>query len=505
MDDLSKNEQVNINDQDESIKNNKPSIFKNGIINTLYQMLIIITPLITTPYVSRILGADGIGVYSYTHSLVTYFVMFAGLGTVSYGTREIARRRLSKCDYSQAFWEIEILTLITSATCILIWCTISYLYKDYTIYLFICTMYILATLFDISWLYAGLEKFKYTIIINSLFKIGGIVAIFIFVKNDNDIFNYILINAGVIMLGNISMWIFLPVVLSKCRFSFKSLRIHFKETLIYFIPTIATTIYTVLDKSLLGIICKSDELNGYYEQGTKILNISKTIAFVGVIGVVMPRMSFLYKINDIEQVKKILYVSSNIVFSLSTSITIGVISIADIFIPMFLGDGYSEVVKIIYFMMPLCFIISISYLLGGLYYTPIGKRKLSSLFLIIASIVNLSLNLVFIPLWNIYGAIIASIIAEILIVVLYLIYCDNFITIKQLVKYLWKKIIASGVMFIAIYFFKRINIHVFDIEIYNLIIKNILCIFIGVLSFFIVLLVLNDEIIKIVKRIIFRR
>ena len=154
------------------------NIKKNIAYNTFYQILCLITPMITIPYVSRILGPDGVGIYSYTHSLVTYFVMFAALGTATYGAREISRNRENKKNVSKLFWEIELLTIFTSVICVLAWLLFSVIYSEYRPFMLILTLNIFATMFDISWLYTGLEKFKYTVSVNSIFKILGVIFSF---------------------------------------------------------------------------------------------------------------------------------------------------------------------------------------------------------------------------------------------------------------------------------------------------------------------------------------
>lgn len=97
------------------------SIKKNYIYNTIYQVLSLITPLITAPYISRVLGSNGVGIYSYTNSIVTYFTLFAALGTASYGQREIAMHRDDPETSSKLFWEIEILSLTTTAVSLIVW------------------------------------------------------------------------------------------------------------------------------------------------------------------------------------------------------------------------------------------------------------------------------------------------------------------------------------------------------------------------------------------------
>ena len=169
---------------------NTPSLRINIILNMLYEVLIVLTPLITAPYVSRVLQPDGVGIYSYTNSLLTYFTMAASLGTLSYGKKAIAELRTDKKKYSKAFWEIELITVITTSICLALWISFALMYKQYSAYMLVLSSALLATLFDISWLYGGLEKFQYTVSVNSICKLISIVCIFCFVKNKNDVILY---------------------------------------------------------------------------------------------------------------------------------------------------------------------------------------------------------------------------------------------------------------------------------------------------------------------------
>lgn len=173
-----------------------------------------IASLITVPYVARVLGVDCWNI-CYTHSLQMYFAMFAALGTVSYGSREIARVRRDEKSRSKLFGEIEILTIFTSTICIAIRYVMSFMYKEYRIYLIILSANIFATMFDISWFSTGLEQFRYTVAQNSIFKVLSIIAIFAFVKNEKDVAMYIAILAFSTLLGNMSMWIYLPKFIVK--------------------------------------------------------------------------------------------------------------------------------------------------------------------------------------------------------------------------------------------------------------------------------------------------
>lgn len=426
------------------------SIKKNFILNTAYQILTMIIPFITTPYIARVLTADGVGIYSYTNAYQMYFAMFAALGTVSYGSREIARNRNDKEIRSRLFWEIETLSVITTLICLVGWGIFILFIRDYKIYYLILSLSLLAVMFDISWFYTGIEHFKYIVFQNGLFRILGVVALFLFVKSKDDIAVYIAIMALTTVLANLSMWIYLPKFIQKTAIKLSNLRLHFKETLVYFIPTIATSVYTVLDKTLIGIITKDTFQNGYYEEATKIINMAKTVTFASLNGVLGSRISYLFAEGKTEEIKRRIQTSMDYILFMGLGICFGIIGVADRFVPLFFGQGFDEVVQLLYFFSPIVIIIGISNCLGAQYYTPAGLRKKSAVYIVIGAAVNLGLNICLIPFLRSRGAVIASVAAELLIMILYLAKSNGYVKIKQLLSVAWKKLIAALVMVVLI-------------------------------------------------------
>ena len=165
----------------------QPSIRKNYIYNTLYEILAIISPLITAPYISRIFGSDGVGIYSYTNAIAVYFTMIAALGIKSYGQREIAQHRDNKKETSKLFWELEIVCISSTIIALLGWTILILISKKYSMYYMVLTMTVLATAFDISWFWSGQEQFKFIVIRNSIVKILGIILLFTFVRKKTDL------------------------------------------------------------------------------------------------------------------------------------------------------------------------------------------------------------------------------------------------------------------------------------------------------------------------------
>ncbi len=427
------------------------SIKKNIALNTAYQLLLIITPFITAPYVSRVLGPDGVGIYSYTQSILSYFLLFAALGTASYGGREIARNRDNILQTSKLFWEIELLTVFTTLICLLIWGIVIVLGGQYSLYFLIMSINLLAVLFDISWFYSGIEQFQHIVVQNSLFKILGIVCIFLFVKEPQDLTLYVAIMCVSGLLSNLSMWVYLPKYIQKINWHDLKIFPHLKETLIYFVPTIATSVYTILDKTLIGMITQDNAQNGYYEQATKIINMAKTIAFVATNSVLSVRMSYLFTKDKKDEIKKGIDQNLSYICFMGIGIAFGLIGVAARFVPCFFGEGYDAVIGLLLIFSPIILIIGISNCLGSLYYTPAGLRALSAKFLIAGSIINLILNCILIPHFESSGAAIASVIAELVITILYIANCNGLVTLRQIWRNCWKRLISGGIMLLVIF------------------------------------------------------
>ena len=428
----------------------QPSLKKNIAISTLYQILLIILPIVTAPYIARVLGPDQSGVYDYTTSIMTYFAMFAALGTASYGVREIARVRDDAAMRSKLFWEIELMTVMTSSVCIVVWFIFIALTPQYkTIYL-VLTMGLLSTMFDISWFFAGMEQFKYTVTKNAACKLIGVILMFLFVKKQEDLLLYVIIIISSTMIGNLSMWLYVPRFVEKVDFRTLTFRKHFHETLIYFVPTVATSVYTVLDRTLIGVITKNKAENGCYHYAMQIVNMMKALTFSSLNMVLGSRLSFLFAEKKYDEIKEKIADSTNYILFMGIGICFGMIGVAKRFVPVFLGAGYDRVVTMLILMSPIVIIIGISNCLGSQYFTPAGYRKLSARYIIIGAVVNLLLNLVLIPKFWGYGAIVASLIAEGAITVLYLKNCNGYLRVSTIIKDSWKKLIAGLIMLIVI-------------------------------------------------------
>lgn len=440
----------------------RTSLKINFLLNTFLQILNLLAPFLTMPYVSRVLGVEQIGVFSYTNSLNFYFVMLAGLGTATYGIIEIAKVRDDIEERSRAFWGIELITVITTSVCIVAWIVFSLLYQAHTGILLAMTVYLLAVVFDISWFFLGMEQVQFSVLVNAFFKIIGILLTFVLVKSPQDVVKYVYILSGTMLVGNISMWIFLPKFIKLTKVPGNQLWKHIQGTILYFIPTVASSVYLVLDKTLIGIITHDNVQNAYYEQATKIINLVKTVTFTSLNTLIGSRMAYLFAHDQRQEIAQKRDFALEYVLTIGIGAAFGIVGVSSIFVPLFFGEAYTEASDFLILMTPLIPIMGISNLIGNLYYNPSGRRKKSTTLLLIGCGVNLVLNAIFIPHFYGTGAIVASILAEILITVMYVNCSRQFVTGRMLLQIAWKKMIAGAVMLVFLLTVKHYIQNVFS-------------------------------------------
>lgn len=423
----------------------KQSIKVNYILNTAYEILTLITPLITAPYISRVLGPDGVGVYSYTVSVVSFFIMFAVLGTTTYGQRAIARCRDDRRKLSKCFWEIEILSIVTTLISIIAWAIFIYISNEYRIYFAILSFELIAAIFDIIWFYRGIEYFKVIVIRNASIRILSIICLFVFVTRKEHVWIYILISALGKFFGNLSMWIPLRKYIDRVDIKELSIKPHVKETFAYFIPTAAASIYSYLDKIMIGAFTDTTFENGYYEQTQKIIKIAYTV-LVSLNTVMSARMSYLFAKDKKDEIIDKLEKALAFIVVLGIPLVFGVSGIASNFVPWFFGDGYDAVVILLILSSPLIVIMSIHNFLSAQYLIPSGQRVRSTKGVITGAVINLLLNALLIPRYHAVGAVIATLVAETSICVVYFYMSKEYVPVSTLFKFMPKPLASAIVM-----------------------------------------------------------
>jgi len=464
----------------------KKKITINYIFNLSYQILVIILPLITTPYVSRILGPDGIGTYSYTTSIVTYFILFGCIGLNLYGQREIAYYQEDKEKRSTAFFEILLLKMCTMSISIIIFLMTIQIMSQYKILFYIQIIDLIANMLDITYFYQGIEDFKKIVIRNVFVKIVGIICIFTFVQQKSDLPLYAFIYSFSLLIGNLSMWLTIHKYVSKVPLNSLKIKKHLKPTLILFFPQIAISIYTVLDRFMIGLITNNTTEIGYYEQAQKIVKLALTVV-TSLSTVMLPRIANLFIQKD--QKKIIQYTEKSLTYTLLIAFPImfGLIGISFNLIPWFLGQEFLESANILIITSPVVIFIGISNILGFQYLIPTRRQNIYTISTIVGSCINIVLNCLFIPIFLSTGAAIASVIAEFSVVIVQLFSISKEINIMRVIFQSKNYILSSFIMFILIF--------VLSSQFEASMVMTLILIIIGVFIYFGLLILVKDNLI----------
>ena len=459
------------------------SVKKNYLYNLLYQMTSVLLPVLTIPYVSRVLSADGIGINTVTYANTQYFILLGSLGISIYATKKIATIREKKDKLKKTFWEI---FSIQFTGCILAYMvfalTLGQSHK-YGVFYMLQGFYILAAAVDISWYFLGVENFKNASLRSFFAKIISVILIFTFVKTRDDLWKYILINAGTMFVGQLIMWFYVGKDMLKVKEIGKlKIAMHIMPILALFVPQIATQVYTVLDKTMIDLFKGAVEA-GYYDQSQKIVRI--LLSVVTSLGIVMlPRIANLFSKDDLNEVKKSLRKAFVVISFLSIPITFGLIGISDKFVPILFGNEFLSVIPLTKISPVLVIIIGLGNVFGTQYLLAIGKNKEYTASVCIGALVNFCFNLLLIPRFAAMGAVIATVSAELSIALIQFWFARvvfDFTWIKETYKY-W----VSGILMLAIV---RLIGNVTPISILFLVLQ----IAIGSLVYFISLIILRDK------------
>lgn len=425
----------------------RKSVKLNFLYQSAYQILMVISPLITSPYISRVLGADNLGIYSYCYSVAYYFGIFAILGISNYGNRSIAKiNRDSKEERSQLFCEIFGMQLLTSSVVIAAYLVYIVIFaNDYRVNSLIELLYILSVCLDISWFFFGIEEFKTTTFRSFIIRILTIVSILLFVKNSNDLNVYTAIMAGGNLLSSLSLWICLPKYIKFTKPYLKSIVNHIKPNVVLFIPVVSLALFHYMDKVMLGSYSTMDEL-GYYSNADKVINIPMGL-ITGLGTVMLPRISSLSAENNWKSIND--YIGNSIVFSMwiSSAMCFGIMAVVKDFVPLFFGDGFEKCIDLLLILAPVILIKSWSHVFRMQFLIPLGKDKEFNISVIIAALINIIFNRVFIPQLGSIGAVIGTLIAETCVALLYTWFARRDIKIKKSVLLTIVFLIAGLIMY----------------------------------------------------------
>ncbi|MCA5014440.1 MULTISPECIES: oligosaccharide flippase family protein [unclassified Enterococcus] len=390
-------------------------VVSNFFYQGSYQLLTLLLPMITIPIVSHALGAQGIGLYQYIGSIVYYFVLVAGLGIANYGIREIASVRDDRKKLSERFWELELFNAFIALIMIMLYLVcISFLPNK--LFFLISGISLLATLFDITWFYSGIEDFKAITSASFLVKIVSFLAIVILIKDQNDLVKYFIIQSSSVLLTNVVLWLFIFKRVDFTKVSLKHSMKHFFPALHYFLGKIAITLYTTLNKTLLGMLASTAAVGLYFN------SLQLTTIFVALIGtldtVLLPYMTNLYTHDGKEKMVHLMKRTLHLQLYFSIPLMFGIIATNQKLIPWFFGDSFQYIRYTVPVLAPLVVVMPLGVSIVRQYLIPMNHIHKFNVSVIGSAIVSVMINVILIPVVGIWGAVLATLIAELLVTVI---------------------------------------------------------------------------------------
>jgi O-antigen/teichoic acid export membrane protein len=387
-----------------------PSDLKNKFV---YQFALsvsqVLFPLITYPYVSRILGPAALGKVNYVDFLAQLFIVLAAFGIPYYGVREIARVKNDPVRRSKVAREILAIHLLLTGISTLAFCIIAFSSKEgEPRLLLLATLNILVGAFGCEWYMQGTEAFRYTAIRTILLRFASVVAIFMLVRSAADYWLYFAILVATPLLT--ALLNFSKLIRETSFSGSASLARHWKPLSILFLTSSAISLYVFFDTIILGKLT-SDATVGYYTTGLKITKLCLLLA-LSVGAVLMPRMAQVFESKQWEDARRYLTKSFDFLITVSIPLCAALYLLAPEIISIIAGDEFSRSVNVLRLLAWLPLLIALSTLFGVQVLVPLGKEKQLLIAVILGSVTSLSLNFSLIPLWQERGAAIATLSTE---------------------------------------------------------------------------------------------
>ena len=463
------------------------SIFKNTIYNALYNGLAVIFPLITVPYISRILLSDGIGKVNYATNIVSWFLLFASLGIPRYGVREIAKTRDDKKELSETFSELFIINFVSTAICSIIYLILVFVapyFSSRTLLYLTVWIQLFLNIFNVDWFYQGLEEYGYITKRSFVVKLLSLIAIFVFVHKKEDYVIYAAIQSFA-LAGNYC-WN-MAHIFKYTRFSFHSLTFkrHISPIFILLSTQLAVNIYALLDTTMLGWWC-SDSVIGYYSNAQKIIRvISVLTASLG--GVMLPRLVSYIQSNRIDELKKLSENVLEVLLFTCVPISIGLFMLSDDIVLILFGKDFLPSITTMKIFAPFIVFTTIGNLYGTQLLMSFGEEKLLLKSVVVGACINFTLNFLSICRFVQNGAAFASAVTECIVMILQVYYVRRYLVL-HVGKKNWRDLFVMNAAMIVCIIMVRFLIS-------NTFLQLIIAIVVGICIYGFIGMILKNDII----------
>lgn len=435
------------------------SLAKNSIYNVTYKLLNVLFPLVTATYIAHVLLAGGVGRIAYAQNIVSYFTTIAALGIPNYGTREIAKVRENRPIKNELFSELFLINFVCTALCTIAYyvmiLTVGVFQQNLKLYI-IVGLAIIFNFINVDWFYQGVEEYGYIAKRSFVVKLISLACIFLFVRDTSDTIAYATIYC--LGIGGNNLFNILNLKKHKVKLSFKDCSVtrHLKPIFILLASVIAVELYTMVDTTMIGIIC-ADENVGYYTNAMKLVKI-----LIGVItaigGVLLPRLSYYHAQGLNKECSKIVCKVFYIMMYLFVPCEIGILLVARPLMLLLFGTSFESGIITLRIVSLLICTLGFSNLFGTQVLLTFGAEKKLLGCTIGGAIVNIILNVILIPLYAQNGAAVASVVSETIVTILAMLCASKYVRIKLDKRFLISIIVSSIGLVLAVCFIQTLMI-----------------------------------------------
>lgn len=465
------------------------SIKANFILNALRTAMSFLSPLVVFPYISRVLGPENIGKVDFANSIISYFVLFTALGIPTYGIREIARTRDDVVNRSKTMWELTVILCITvpvGYSLYFLAVEIVPLFTSEFILFYAVAPTLFLSNFSYEWFYIGIEDQTYMTVRHIIVKVLQIICVFLFIHKKSQYLLYAIIFVGISGVNALFNIVHLRKFIIWIPIKELNIQRHIRPILIIFTSIVATSIYMQLDVTMVGFF-SGDKAVGLYTAANRFVRAMIMIV-TALSAVVVPRIENSLKNNDKETCRKYLNLSLHYILMFSIPLMFGIIALADDIIYVFAGQEYIDSVCSIQLLSPIIVIVGLAYFVGLQILYPYREEWKYTVSVSVAAVVNAGVNAILIPQFAQNGAVIGTLVAESIGLILQFVFARKYIRQTDLISLnSVKYIVAAILMYITILFvpvFKE-----------NIIIHLFLCVIIAVIVYGSMLIIVKEKLI----------
>lgn len=459
-------------------------IAKNYIYNLIYQILVVIVPLVTAPYLARRLGPTNVGIYGYIHSTTSLICMIVMLGIYAYGNRQIAYIRDNKTQVDIVFWEIMSTRFVIAVFGTMIYFGIVLFIGKYISLFCIYYTFLLAYFLDCTWLYVGMEDMKWAVLKNTVTKILAVIGIFIFVKNQEDLWKYVVIQGLSLLVSNLLAYSQLYQYVGKPKLILQNLKSHLVQSTMLFLPSIASAIYLQVDKVMIELMTGRTAEVSFYDYSEKLITIPLT--FITVLStVMMPRIANEFHKRNKEKIDELINTAARFSIFIACPMMFGLIAVSDKLIPWYLGEDFLGTAVAMSIIAPIILTNTLTGISGNQYFTATNQINILLKSQIAAAVINVAINALLIPKFGFIGAAVATVFSSVLNAGVQYYYLVKQVKMNGFIK----DLVLHLIMGIIMYFIIRIITQ----EMSASPITNLIQVIIGVIVYLISALIVRDK------------